>query len=175
MRQLLQLALVALLSAAAPAGARGLPRPGALRYKQVPEQRIIYVVHAGPEHLASSFARLVAYYLRDDAPFAVVFPQMTLRMSDAETWVAVAYTGDAAGGGDVRLGTLPAATVASQVHRGSYERLDRAIGEAYRQIGASRYVPQDGAPLRLLYWNSPDDNRPSDLVTEIQIPVVAAH
>lgn len=173
MKSLLQLLLAALL-AAAPAGARSLPRPGALRFKQVSEQRIIYVVHAGPEHLASSFAKLVAYYLKDVTPFTVVFPQMTIKVSDAETWVAVAYTGDAVPGGEVRLGTLPAATVASRVCRGSYERLDGVIGEAYRQISASqRYVPKS-APLRLLYWNSPDDNRPGELVTEIQIPVVPA-
>ena len=61
----------------------------------MPEQRIVYVVHRGPQHIASSFARLVAYYLKDSLPFTVSFPQMTISVSDSESWVALAYAGTA--------------------------------------------------------------------------------
>jgi DNA gyrase inhibitor GyrI len=156
-----------------PALARALPRPGALAFKDVPGQSIIYVVHKGPGHIALSFARLVAFYTKDATPYDVVFPQMTIQVSDSETWVAIAYTGAASGSQDVRLASLPAATMASKVCKGSYENLGAAISQAYREIAATkRYVPAGGVPLRLLYWNSPDDHRPRDLITEIQIPVI---
>jgi effector-binding domain-containing protein len=166
--------LAALVVSLSPAAAHPLPQPGRLAFKHVPGQNILYVIHKGPGHIASSFAKLVAYYMKDSTPYAVVFPQMTVQISDTVTWVAIAYTGSAVASDEVRLGSLPQATVGSKVCRGSYQKLGQAIGEAYREIaGSKRYVPLEGAPPRLLYWNSPDDNHSAGLITEIQIPVVA--
>lgn len=166
------LALAALVLSLSTAGAHKLPQPGALAFKDVPEHNIIYIVHSGPQHIASSFAKLVAYYLKDATPYTVVFPQMTMQVSDTETWVAVAYTGSATAADEINVGSLPASRVASKVCRGSYEKLNQVIRAAYQEIAATKqYIPQENAPLRLLYWNSPDDNRPEDLITEIQIPV----
>ena len=111
--------------------------------------------------------------MKDKTPFRVVFPQMTMKISDDESWVAIAYTGEAQETGDVKLGTIPAGMVASKVCRGSYEGLSVAIGETYKEIlETKRYAPDQHMPMRLLYWNSPDDNQPQDLVAEIQIPVI---
>ena len=171
--RMLSMLPVAIALCLSPIEARDLPRPGTFAVKHVPEQRIIYVVHHGPDHIAASFAKLVAYYLKDSLPFTVVFPQMTISVSDSESWVAVAYTGEARETGDVKLGTIPAGTVASRVCQGSYERISEAIQGAYRRIAASKkYLPRPGTPPRLLYWNSPDDHLPRDLITEIQIPVI---
>jgi DNA gyrase inhibitor GyrI len=63
--------------------------------------------------------------------------------------------------------------MASKIYKGSYEKIGKAIQNVFREILATKkYVPKKGKPLRLLYWNSPDDNYPQDLITEIQIPVI---
>ena len=153
--------------------AHQLPKPGKLEFKKIPGKNIIYVVHKGNEHIASSFAKLVSYYLKEETPFKVIFPQMTIKVSDSDTWVAIAYTGEAYESGDVKLGKIPAGIMASKIYKGSYEKIGKAIQDVFREILATKkYVPKKGEPLRLLYWNSPDDNYPQDLITEIQIPVM---
>jgi effector-binding domain-containing protein len=173
MKKLLVVLSITLFLFSTEAYTHELPKPGNLSFKNVPEQKILYVIHKGSGHIATSFAKLVAYYMKDSTPFTVIFPQMIIQASDAQTWVAIAYTGNAYETNDVKLGKLPAVLVASKIYKGSYEKLSEPIKEAYREILATRqYVPKEGAPLRLLYWNSPDDNQPQDLITEIQIPVI---
>jgi len=173
MKKLLFLLTVALFLHIDNAYSRELPKPAELLFKDVPEQKILYVVHNGNEHIASSFAKLVAYYNKDSTPFVISFPQMTIQVSDNQTWVAVVYSGNAYETKDVKLGKLPAVLVASKIYKGSYDRIGETIRETIREILATkRYVPKDGTPLRLLFWNSPDDNQPQDLITEIQIPVI---
>jgi DNA gyrase inhibitor GyrI len=172
MKKLLFLLTLTLLLPVANAYSRELPQPGELSFKDVPEFKILYVTHRGNEHIATSFAKLVAYYMKDSTPFTIIFPQMTIQVSDDQTWTAIAYTGDAYETNDVKLGKLPAALVASKIYKGSYDKISETIRKVFREILATKqYVPKDDAPLRLLYWNSPDDNQPQDLITEIQIPV----
>jgi effector-binding domain-containing protein len=150
-----------------------LPKPGILSFMNIPAQKILYVVHKGNEPVATSFAKLVAYYMKDSTPFTVIFPQMTIQVSSNEKWVAIAYTGNASETNDVKLKEMPACLVASKVYKGSYDKIGNFIKETYREILTTKqYVPKDDMPLRLLYWNSPDDNQPKDLITEVQIPVV---
>jgi effector-binding domain-containing protein len=173
MKKLFPIFFISLLLFFSNAYTRELPKPGALSFKDVPEQKVLYVVHKGSEHIASSFAKLVAYYMKDSTPFTVVFPQMTIQVSDNQTWVAIAYTGDAYESSEVKLGHLPAVLVASKIYKGGYEKISETIRETFREIlDTKQYVPKDNAPLRLLYWNSPDDNQPKELITEIQIPVM---
>jgi effector-binding domain-containing protein len=150
-----------------------LPKPGALLFKNVPDQKILYVIHNGNDHIAASFAKLVAYYMKESTPFSIIFPQMTIQMSNNETWVAIAYKGEAEETNNVKLSKIPAVLVASKIYKGSYENMNKTIKETFREILATKqYVPNDDIPLRLLFWNSPDDNLPQDLITEIQIPVI---
>lgn len=150
-----------------------LPQPGALLFKNVPEQTILYVIHNGNDHIATSFAKLVAYYMKESTPFSIIFPQMTIQMPNNEIWVAIAYKGEAEETNNVKLTKIPAVLVASKIYKGSYEGISKTIKETFREILATKqYVPKDDMPLRLLFWNSPDDNLPQDLITEIQIPVI---
>ena len=111
--------------------------------------------------------------MKESTPFSIIFPQMNIQMSNNETWVAIAYKGEAEETNNVKLSKIPAVLVASKIYKGSYENMNKTIKETFREILATKqYVPNDDIPLRLLFWNSPDDNLPQDLITEIQIPVI---
>jgi effector-binding domain-containing protein len=69
----------------------------------------------------------------------------------------------------IEVKTIPAATVVSAVHRGSYHTL----GMAHKKI--FEYLQEEGlesaGPPRELYLNDPADTHEEDLLTEIQYPV----
>lgn len=138
-------------------------------FKKIPALKLLVVECKGDEHIAHSFAELVAYYNRDNTTFDVVFPQMSLEFSDSKQWIAVAYTGMAQETSTVKIKTIPPAKIASALHKGSYPTLGVTIRKLYQHLYANKMFPDTGAPLRLLYLNSPDDNHPKDLLTEIQI------
>jgi hypothetical protein len=40
-----------------------------------------------------------------------------------------------------------------------------------RDVDTGKYLPAESGEIRLLYWNSIDDNKPEDLITEIQVVI----
>ena len=144
---------------------------GVLNVKEVPEQKILVVEYTGEGHIAPYFGYLVAYYNREETPFEVVFPQMSIEMSQTEQWIAIAYEGEAEESEEVKTSVLPAVTVAAMIHKGGYQTLPETVQKAYQELRETAYIPDSGHPLRLLYWNSPDDTHAKELITEIQIPI----
>lgn len=73
--------------------------------------------------------------------------------------------------GRVKVYQLPAITVASLVHNGSYQRLSKAYDELLRWIGGNGY--RLNGPTRELYLKASQPVRQDDesYVTEIQAPV----
>lgn len=74
------------------------------------------------------------------------------------------------GGTQMTLHVIPAQTVASTIHHGSYE----TIAETYNAL--SQWVSAQGydyvGPIREIYLTSPGDTpNPADYLTEVQIPV----
>lgn len=146
-------------------------QPGsALKIKEVPEQSILAIQYNGEGPLAPYFGKLVSYYNKPNTPFQVKFPQMTIEFSHDNQLVAIAFSGEATESEDVKIEKLPQVTVASMLHKGSYQSIGETVRKAYGRLQKLSYFP-DGQPLRLLYWNSPDDQYPEDLLTEIQIPI----
>ena len=144
---------------------------GVLNIKEVPEQKILVVEYTGEGHIAPYFGYLVAYYNREETPFEVIFPQMSIEMSQTEQWIAIAYEGEAEESEEVKTRVLPAVSVAAMIHKGGYQTIPETVQKAYNELLESGYIPDSGSPLRLLYWNSPDDTHAKQLITEIQIPI----
>jgi DNA-binding transcriptional MerR regulator len=76
--------------------------------------------------------------------------------------------------GGVRVYELPAITVASAIHAGSYQRLQEAYNALLRWVSNNGY--QVAGPIRELYLQNSQPIRQDDesYVTEIQVPVSKA-
>lgn len=144
---------------------------GILKIKELEEQDLLIVEYDGKGDIAPYFGKLVAYYNKESISFNVIFPQMNIEFSRNKQWIAIAFEGEAKENKDVRIKKLPKATVASMVHIGSYQSLWKTVRKIYQELQKVKYFPDSSQPLRFLYWNSPDDNHPKDLITEVQIPV----
>ncbi|MGI9305677.1 MAG: GyrI-like domain-containing protein [Gammaproteobacteria bacterium] len=163
-------AILAALFAAAGARAGEIKDIGAMKIIAVEWRPGDSVSIAGP------FAELVNYYnngdLDDIAAMQIVFPQMSFDFADGASWIAVQFTGAAKETARVKIKETPAGKFYAETHNGPYQKLGEAVRRAYRLLAAEGYAPDKTRPRRLLYWNSPDDNPPEKLRTEIQIPVV---
>jgi len=73
--------------------------------------------------------------------------------------------------GEVQVYELPATTVASAIHAGSYQRLQEAYDALLRWVGNNGY--QVAGPIRELYLQNSQPVRQDDesYITEIQVPV----
>jgi effector-binding domain-containing protein len=67
---------------------------------------------------------------------------------------------------------LEGGLMASYIYKGSYTKISDAIRGVFRKVvNTGEYIPAGNGEIRLLYWNSIDDNQPEDLITEIQVRV----
>jgi effector-binding domain-containing protein len=113
---------------------------------------------------------------RPAGPAMAIWHDPEYKESDVDAEAAIPLGGPIPEGGRVKVNELPAATVASYVHHGSYQRL----GEAYS--GLIRWIEENGyqiaGPNREIYLSCGDGHsvRQDDesYVTEIQFPVVKA-
>lgn len=152
-----------------------------VRFEQLPEMRVAFARHvgsydetdeaverlfrwAGPQRLLNESAAFfgIAY---DDPN---VTPPEKLRY-DAALEVPENITPTA----DIGIQVLPSRTYAITLHHGSYETL----GTTYSRF-CGDWLPLSGrevlaAPALEFYLNSPQDTPPSELQTEIYLPVAA--
>ena len=152
-----------------------LPTPGEFTIKQVSSQKILYVHHTfGDGHISNSVVKLVQYYLLNaNDNYQVVFPQMSIERSDIQgSYVAIGYKGNPAETDIVKTMELKGGLVASYIYKGSYTQIGKAIRGVFRRaVDTHKYIPAANGEIRLLYWNSIDDNQPENLITEIQVRI----
>lgn len=139
-----------------------------LDLKSVSSQRVLSIRVGSPREFPLAFDKLAQYcgHESDMHPTAELSVGSTRAM-----YAAVAYTGNPRETEDVKVLDLPAATVATRIHKGPYENLPISIKELVDEVRHAGYAPDESALLRLLYRNSPRDNPPENLLTEIQLPV----
>jgi effector-binding domain-containing protein len=141
----------------------------ALDLKSVSSQRVLSVRVASPREFPVAFDKLAQYCGHESG----LRPTAELSVGSTRTmYAAVAYIGDPRETDEVKVLDLPAATVATRIHRGPYEDLPTSIKKLVDEVRHAGYAPDESALLRLLYKNSPRDNPPEDLITEIQLPVM---
>ena len=162
-----------------PASAWGLPLPtaGEFQIKDVPDQSVLYVVHHEEEgHISNTLIKLVQYYLlKDGDGFEVVFPHLSIDSNRIDgSYYAIGYQGHPSETADVKTTTLSGGLFASFIYQGNYRDIGPAIRSTFRRVlKTDGYVPHGDEEIRLLYWNSIDDNHPKDLITEILVRVEA--
>jgi DNA gyrase inhibitor GyrI len=169
------LALLSFLVTASFAHALELPKVGTFEVKRVKDLNILYVRHQETEgHISNTLIKLIQYYLlRDDGSFEVVFPQLSIESSVMKgRYYAIGYIGNPVETEIVKTTTLKGGLFASYIFQGNYKYISKGIRKAFQQaLKTGKYVPHDKEEIRLLYWNSIDDNHPKHLITEIQVRV----
>jgi DNA gyrase inhibitor GyrI len=152
-----------------------LPKVGTFEIKSVEDLSILYVRHQETEgHISNTLIKLIQYYLlRDDGSFEVVFPQLSIESSViGGRYYAIGYIGNPVETEIVKTTTLKGGVFASYIFQGNYKYISKGIRKTFQKtLKTGKYVPHEKEEIRLLYWNSIDDNHPKHLITEIQVRV----
>ena len=155
----------------------GLPLPQAdsFKIKDIADQNILYIAHSKDKgHFSNSLIKLVQYYLLNESDdYEVVFPQFSMesRLIDG-SYFAIGFKGSPQPTSHIKTMQLKGGIFASFIYKGTYKTVDSAIRSTFKKIlNTGKYIPDSKSEVRLLYWNSIDDNYPKDLVTEILVRV----
>ena len=153
-----------------------LPKVGDFRIKEVLDKNILYVVHTDDKgHISNSLIKLIQYYLlRDSDSYKVIFPQLSIESRNIKgSYYAIGYEGNPKETDNIKTLKLEGGLFVSFIFKGNYKKIGPAIRNTFQKVlKTGKYVPHDDEEIRLLYWNSIDDNHPEDLITEVQVRVV---
>ena len=119
--------------------------------------------------------KLVQYYLlKESDDYEIVFPQLSVESGNINgSYYAIGFRGNPKETKDVKKTQLKGGLFASFIYKGNYKNISSAIGSTFQQVlKTGKYVPHNDGEIRLLYWNSIDDNSPDDLITEIQVRIL---
>jgi effector-binding domain-containing protein len=145
--------------------------------KKTEEQQVSYIFYTGPvEDMGELIGEIVDWMMAQNVemsgpPYSAYYTSPAeVAPEDMQYEMGVPFTGDAIESGKVKIKNLPAQNVLSAIHKGPYQEvgqvyevlMSRVIGEGYQMIGA---------PMEI-YFNSPMEVPESELLTEIQFPVV---
>ncbi len=101
-------------------------------------------------------------------PFTI-YRDISEACDGADMEVGAPVMGPVAADNGLEVHTLEGCKAVTAVHRGPYDM----VGEAWGRV--MKYAQENGlkqaGPLREFYLNDPNDTKPADLLTEVQLPV----
>lgn len=145
-------------------------RAEALDIKPVAGQKVLTVEVASVSEFPAAYDKL-AQYCRGTDGLCPTLPRISLGNLE-RMLAAVQFHGAPHETADVHVYELPPATVATRVHVGPYWQLPWSVRELIDAAEQAGYAPDKNNMLRLVHKNSPEDSPSSDLITEIQLPIV---
>ncbi len=152
-----------------------LPKAGDFQIKEVAHKNILYIVHTEYQgHISNSLIKLIQYYLlKESNTYEVIFPQLSVESGNIEgSYYAIGFKGKPQETDEIKTTQLKGGLFASFIYKGNYKSIASAIKGTFQKVlKTGKYIPHNNEEIRLLYWNSVDDNHPKDLITEIQVRV----
>jgi len=144
--------------------------------------RLLGLSHSGDYHqIASVFDRVGAYgaahgLVGPTTDFIGIYfddPQ-TVPTAKLRSFAGIGVSEAIKADGDFQIMTIPAGSVATLLFKGPYPELERVYQSRYREwLPASGREPADH-PCFERYLNSPQEVPPTELLTEIVMPLKAA-
>jgi len=148
-----------------------------IEMKKTEEKHVAYIFYTGPvEDMGDLIGEIVDWMIdqkveMDGPPYSVYYTSPAeVAPEDMQYEMGVPFAGEAFEAGKVKMKTIPTQQVLSAMHKGPYNEvgliyellMNKVIEEGYQMIGA---------PVEI-YFNSPVEVPESELLTEVQFPVV---
>jgi AraC family transcriptional regulator len=148
-----------------------------IEMKKTEEKQVAYIFYTGPvEDMVDLIGEIVEWMAvqkveMDGPPYSAYYTSPAeVAPEDMQYEMGVPFTGEASEAGNVKIKTIPTQHVLSTIHKGPYSKvgpvyevlMNKVIEEGYQMIGA---------PIEI-YFNSPMEVPESELLTEVQFPVV---
>ena len=148
-----------------------------IELKKTEEKQVAYIFYTGPvEDMGDLIGEIVDWMMNQNVemtgpPYSAYYTSPAeVAPEDMQYEMGVPFLGEASEAGKVKIKNMPAQQVLSALHKGPYNE----VGSVYEIL--MNKVIEDGyqmtsAPLEI-YFNSPMEVPETDLLTEVQFPVV---
>jgi AraC family transcriptional regulator len=148
-----------------------------IKVKETEDMQVAYIFYTGPvEDMGDLIGEIVDWMMAQNVemtgpPYSVYYTSPAeVAPDDMQYEMGVPFDGKASEVGKVKIKNIPAQQVLSAMHKGPYHEvgmvyeilMNKVIDEGYQMTGA---------PMEI-YFNSPMEVPESDLLTEVQFPVV---
>ena len=143
----------------------------------IEEKKAAYVSVTGPyDQLPELFGEVVGYVMKEnlqitEPPYGIYLNSpMEVPPEELQYEVGITFTGDANGEGRVKIKEIPAHQVVSTVYKGPYGQ----AAQIYQAL--MKYAMENSydivGPVKEIYINNPMEVSESELLTEVQFPVM---
>ncbi len=145
--------------------------------KNIEEKKVAYVSITGSyDQLPELFGEVIGYVMKEDLqitepPYGIYFNSpMEVSPEELQYEVGITFIGNAEGEGRVKIKEVPAHNVVSTVYKGPYGQAAQIYEALIKYATENSY--QIAGPVKEIYMNNPMDVPESDLLTEVQFPVI---
>ena len=148
-----------------------------IKLKETEEKQVAYIFYKGPvDDMGDLIGEIVDWMMEQNVemtgpPYSVYYTSPAeVAPEDMQYEMGVPFEGEASEAGKVKIKKIPAQQVLSAMHKGPYQEvglvyeimMNKVIEEGYQMTGA---------PVEI-YFNSPMEVSESELLTEVQFPVI---
>lgn len=143
--------------------------------KNIESQKVAFIKHIGRVEEMDKFGDIMEWISKNNiqivgVPFSIYYTDPSMVNPDENVFdMAVPIAGEVEGTEEIKIKELPACTVISTIHKGSYSNLHEAYKGVWDYMMENKYE-MSGVPLEI-YLNNPQDVPEEELLTEIQFPI----
>ena len=148
-----------------------------IEIKNIEEKKVAYVSVTGPyDQLPELFGEVVGYVMKEnlqvtEPPYGIYFNgPMEVSPEELQYEVGIAFIGNAEGEGIVNIKEIPAHSAVSTVYKGPYGQAAQVYEALIKYATENGY--QIAGPVKEIYINNPMEVSESELLTEVQFPVI---
>ena len=148
-----------------------------IKLKETEEKLVAYIFYTGPvEDMGGLIGEIADWMMEQKVemtspPYSAYYTSPSeVAPEDMQYELGVPFTGDAFESGKVKIKIMPAQQVLSAIHKGPYNEVGLVYEVMMNKVIEDGYQ-MTGAPLEI-YFNSPMEVPESELLTEVQFPVV---
>ena len=148
-----------------------------IELKKTEEKQVAYIFYTGPvEDMGDLIGEIVDWMMNQNVemtgpPYSAYFTSPAeVAPEDMQYEMGVPFLGEASEAGKVKIKIMPAQQVLSTLHKGPYNEVGSVYEILMNKVIEDGYQ-MTGAPLEI-YFNSPIEVPETDLLTEVQFPVV---
>ena len=148
-----------------------------IELKKTEEKQVAYIFYTGPvEDMGDLIGEIVDWMMNQNVemtgpPYSAYYTSPAeVAPEDMQYEMGVPFLGEASEAGKVKIKNMPAQQVLSALHKGPYNEVGSVYEILMNKVIEDGYQ-MTGAPLEI-YFNSPMEVPETDLLTEVQFPVV---
>ena len=148
-----------------------------IELKRTEEKQVSYIFYTGPvEDMGDLIGEIVDWMMNQNVemtgpPYSAYYTSPAeVAPEDMQYEMGVPFLGEASEAGKVKIKIMPAQQVLSTLHKGPYNEVGSVYEILMNKVIEDGYQ-MTGAPLEI-YFISPIEVPETDLLTEVQFPVV---